>query len=100
MLPFLGAILIAAIAPGAMALTQHPPVAGQPMVVITAPWGNAIDVAARADGRFIAPGHIASVALVASSNPEFTDLLYGSGAWMVLNADLAGLLCKIEDNNG
>ena len=95
-LPLVGVLLIALIAPGAIALGQSPAEAGEPVIVVTSPWHNALAVATRADGRLIAPGRVGSVAMVWSEDPAFTEALYAEGAWFVLNADLSGVLCAVE----
>ncbi|MEM6498432.1 MAG: hypothetical protein AAF709_17120, partial [Pseudomonadota bacterium] len=91
-----GVICLSLIAPAAIALGQQTPQAGEPVIVITAPWENALAIASKADGGFIAPGRMQAIVLVRSNDPNFTRALYTAGAWMVLNADLSGVLCKVE----
>ncbi|MEL7470727.1 MAG: hypothetical protein AAFN27_19910 [Pseudomonadota bacterium] len=89
-------LVIASIGPATIALARQEPIAGEPMIVIVAPWQHALRVAARANGRFVAQGRVDSIALVWSANPAFTDSLYQHGAWLVLNSDLSSILCRTE----
>lgn len=92
-LPMFGVLVIVGMVPAALALSRNPPVQDAPVVVISAPWVAAEEVATRAGGQSIAPGRISAISLVWSPNPEFIDALYRAGAWVVLNGDLSGVLC-------
>lgn len=93
-LPLTTAVLVAVLAPAVVVLAQQTPALGEPVVVVSAPWGSALRVNGMAGGRLIAPGRVSATALVWSDNPTFIDTLYDSGAWLVLNGDLSGVLCR------
>ena len=93
-LPLLGVLAIALVAPGVIAFGQHRPKAGEPVIVVTAPWDTALRVASNASGRIVSPGHLDAVAMAWSDNPSFTTTLYHEGAWIVLGSDLSWALCR------
>lgn len=95
-LPLLGVISILSIAPAAIALGKDVPRPGQPVIVITAPWDNALRVSSDAGGRQIAPGRLESIAMVWSDDPLFPQTLYANGALFVLGGDLSRILCQVE----
>lgn len=88
------ALTITVVAPVALALSHAPPRPGEPVVVIGAPWTQASALVFAAGGRLVAPGRVASIALAWSDNAAFTSDLYRSGAWFVLDANLANALCQ------
>ena len=93
LLPLIGVLGIAVVVPGRMALGMAEPRPDSPVVVLAAPWANAIPIATGVGGRLIAEGRFSSVAMASSDNPEFIAALYSEGAWLVLDADMAGFLC-------
>ncbi|MEM6904889.1 MAG: hypothetical protein AAF568_03260 [Pseudomonadota bacterium] len=89
---FLG---LAFLAPLGVTLAQSAPSPGEPVIVITPPWENALALAARQGGRLVAPGRVEAIALVWSDDPGFPAALYAAGAWFVLGSDLSQLLCQV-----
>lgn len=90
-------ILMLAIAPTALAIRAAPaPEPGAPVVVLTAPWGDAAAVAAKAGGLPLAPGRVAAAVLAWGPGPDYAAALRDAGAWAVLPADLSGVFCGAE----
>lgn len=92
----LGIFAILLAAPVVIAAGQTNGGSDQPVVVIAAPWDSAVHLASRTGGKLIQTGRFSSVVLTQSRNKDFTESLYENGAWLVLSADLASLLCKPE----
>lgn len=90
-------ILMLAIAPGALALSAAPePAPGAPVVVLTAPWTDAAELAVDAGGLALAPGRVAATVLAWGPDPDFAAALRAAGAWAVLPSDLSGFFCGAE----
>lgn len=86
--------LVALVAPAAMTLASVAPQPGQPVVIVTAPWQNALAVSSAAGGALVAPGRIEAIVSTHSGNPRFIKSLYGEGAWLVLDYQRFSLLCQ------
>ncbi len=64
------------------------PVAGEPVAVISNPWGasSAIDVVAAAGGALMRSGRWRWIAVAANENdPEFHQRLHQAGAWLLVS---------------
>ncbi|MEC7300656.1 MAG: hypothetical protein VXW43_18510, partial [Pseudomonadota bacterium] len=77
-----------------------PPVRGAgdgPVLVLTPPWGDALQVVADAGGRPVGPGQswlgLLATPETADLTADFPAALRASGAWAVLNGRVVAALC-------
>ncbi len=93
-IPVFAMFLSSALAGPVLALVSAPPVAGQPVLVIAAPWhggaGRAIDAAG---GRPLGPVSAPMARMAVSEDAEFAARLLGAGAWLVLDASRLAAWC-------
>ncbi|WP_276717823.1 hypothetical protein [Pseudooceanicola nitratireducens] len=81
-------------------LLAAPPVRGVgdgPVLVLTPPWGDALQVVADAGGRPVGPGQswlgLLATPETADLTADFPAALRASGAWAVLNGRVVAALC-------
>lgn len=78
-----------------LALTAQPPIAGQPVLVVVAPWDSLFGVVEKAGGRVIGPQLATLGGLAIAEQPEFFQNLKKQGAWAVLDGRRTALLCGV-----
>ncbi len=78
-----------------LALTAQPPVAGQPVLVVVAPWVSLDHVVGGAGGRLIGPRVAMLGGLAVADRPNFIQKLKQAGAWAVVDGRKTALLCGV-----
>ena len=67
---------------------------GQPVLVVSAPWGeDRAALIARAGGRPVGPADSWLAGQAVGTGPDFADNLRAGGAWLVLDATAIARLC-------
>ena len=85
---FLGAGAIFALLLTAIAWIEAAPVAGEPVAIITNPWGgaSAIEIVVAAGGALMRSGRWRFVAVAAADDdPAFQQRLRTAGAWLIVS---------------
>lgn len=77
-----------------LALMSSPPVSGQPVLVITAPWGStAEELIALAGGVPVGPVSAPIAIMATSDEVAFVMRLKQAGAWLVLDGQRLAAIC-------
>lgn len=94
-LALVGSLAVALIGPGALALSGSAPESGGPVLVLTAPWGDADAAITRAGGWPVGPRTAPFIAIGQLPDGRTAESLYRAGAWAVVDGRLAAALCGV-----
>lgn len=89
------AMLIVSCLPILPLFLQERPQPGDVALVVAAPWGNAAEIALKAEVQEVAPERAPLGVLVSLDSPQSVDRLYALGAWFVIDGKRVLELCAI-----